>query len=128
MSVRKTASELQGDLWPLHAAAAKTKRERDSGSGPHCRPWCALCRVDTLAIREFYIVKNEVWDAAVGPDSFIDYSYLCIGCLELRLGRRLVPSDFTDAPVNEIHEAKSPRLRDRLTRVRPRSRTNRDEQ
>src|SRR5262245_23209758 len=81
MSVRKTASELQGDLWPLHAAAAKTKRERDSGSGPHCRPWCALCRVDTLAIREFYMVKNEVWDAAVGPDSFIDYSYLCIGCV-----------------------------------------------
>ena len=36
MSVRKTASELQGDLWPLHAAAAKTRRERDSGSGPHC--------------------------------------------------------------------------------------------
>ena len=118
MSVRKTASELQGDLWPLHAAAAKTKRERDSGSGPHCRPWCALCRVDTLAIREFYMVEDEVWDAAVGPDSFIRGSYLCIGCLELRLGRRLVPDDFTDAPLNECR-GDSPRLHDRKTREAP---------
>jgi hypothetical protein len=64
------------------------------------------------------MVKNEVWDAAVGPDSFIDYSYLCIGCLELRLGRRLVPDDFTDAPLNECR-GDSPRLHDRKTREAP---------
>jgi hypothetical protein len=116
MSVRrKAASELQGDLWPLHAAAAKTKRERDSGRGTHGRPWCALCRVDTLAAGEFFMVKDETWDAAVRTDSFLRDSFLCIGCLEHRLGRRLVPSDFSDVPINEIHGGKSSRLRNRMT-------------
>src|SRR5262249_7983783 len=118
MSVRKTASELQGDLWPLDAAAAKARRECGGGRGTHGRPWCALCRVDTLAIGEFYMVEDEVCVAAGGPDGFIRGSYLCIGCLELRLGRRLVPDDFTDAPLNECR-GDSPRLHDRKTREAP---------
>src|SRR5262245_57063648 len=96
----KATSELQGDLFPLDAAAAKARRERTGGRGIYRRPWCCLCRIDTLAIGEVYMVRDEVWDAAIGADSFI--SFLCIGCLELRLGRRLRPSDFTDVPVNNI--------------------------
>lgn len=99
---------LQADLFPLDAAAAKARRECGSG-----RPWCSLCRVDTLAIGEFYMVEDEVWHAAVSADSFI--SFLCIGCLELRLGRRLRPDDFTDVPINDPRGS-SRRLRDRLAR------------
>jgi hypothetical protein len=41
---------------------------------------------------------------------------LCIGCLERRLGRTLVASDFTDAPCNNPSEfPASERKRDRLT-------------
>jgi hypothetical protein len=109
---KRRRSELQADLFPLDAAAAKATRERSSGRGTHGRAWCSLCRVDTLEIGEFYMLKDEVWDAAVGADNFI--FYLCIGCLELRLGRRLMPSDFTNVPTNEIHGGKSPRLRDRM--------------
>jgi hypothetical protein len=40
---------------------------------------------------------------------------LCIGCLEVRVGRRLEPSDFSDAPINYPGFLKrSERLSDRL--------------
>ena len=46
------------------------------------------------------MVTKEVW-AAVMPDDPGDMErFLCIGCLEERLGRRLTSLDFTDAPVN----------------------------
>ena len=48
----------QADLFPLDAAAARSRCERDSGRGTYRRPWCALCRVDTLAIGEFYMVED----------------------------------------------------------------------
>ncbi len=42
--------------------------------------------------------------------------FLCVGCLEERLGRRLTSYDFTDAPLNAIALAVSTdRLVDRLT-------------
>jgi len=116
--VSEPASELQGELFPLGAALARSLSERTgAGGGIHGRPWCSLCRLDTLEIDEWYIVNDEVWLAAVGADSFI--CYLCIGCLELRLGRRLAPSDFpSDVPINQMHRANSSRLRDRMTRGR----------
>jgi len=106
--MRKATSEPQGDLFPLDAVRAKTRRERSSGRGIYGRAWCALCRIDTSAAGEFYMLKDEVWLAAVGPDSFIGGSYLCVGCLELRLGRRLRPDDFTDVSINKIHGGTSP--------------------
>jgi hypothetical protein len=39
---------------------------------------------------------------------------LCIGCLEQRLGRRLMPEDFTDAIVNRSGRGNSKRLNSRL--------------
>jgi hypothetical protein len=40
---------------------------------------------------EVYYVRDRVWDAAgIEPMG----GCLCIGCLELRLGRRLKPKDF----------------------------------
>ena len=42
--------------------------------------------------------------------------FLCIGCLERRLGRLLTPLDFTDAPLNRLDDfaEKSDRLLNRL--------------
>jgi hypothetical protein len=79
---------------------------------------CADCSVSTFAIDEWYMVKDEVWEAAWtgqsrhDPDSEI----LCIGCLETRLGRTLAAGDFVDVPVNDLSSGHSDRLRDRLQR------------
>ena len=43
------------------------------------------------------MVRNRVWSAAG-----MRHGFLCIGCLESRIGRRLTPRDFTSAPINEI--------------------------
>jgi hypothetical protein len=48
---------------------------------------------------EVYMVKKRVWTAA----DMDDFSgCLCIGCLELRLGRTLRPRDFTNHPFNSL--------------------------
>jgi hypothetical protein len=63
---------------------------------------CFECGVSTLEIDEWYMVRAEVWRTAVpweGPAGAM-FNFLCIGCLEARLGRLLVASDFTDVPVN----------------------------
>lgn len=44
-----------------------------------------------------YMVHDEVWaDAGMDPDG----GWLCIACLESRLGRRLQPADLADVPLN----------------------------
>jgi hypothetical protein len=46
--------------------------------------------------------------------------YLCIGCLENRLGRRLTPADFPGTPINRIDwHRKTTRLAARLTGTEP---------
>jgi len=49
----------------------------------------------------------------------LEYSggLLCIGCLERRLGRRLTPADFTDAPANDPSDRDSGRSRRFLDRL-----------
>jgi hypothetical protein len=55
---------------------------------------CIDCGVNTSTIGEYYMVRDDVWAAAIGkPDS--QAGMLCIGCLETRLGRRLGRLDFT---------------------------------
>jgi len=71
---------------------------------------CMDCDGNTLHLNEYYMVHDNVWDPVV-PES---RGMLCIGCLELRLGRLLVASDFTDAPVNHGFTIQSPRLIDRM--------------
>jgi hypothetical protein len=46
---------------------------------------------------EWYKVHDAVWAAAGMPEN----GFLCIGCLERRLGRELTPEDFPDLPVND---------------------------
>jgi hypothetical protein len=68
---------------------------------------CAACGADTE--HEFYMVHDTVWGAAAE----LGDAFLCIVCLERRLGRTLTPQDFTDAPVNAPSPADTPRLRNR---------------
>jgi hypothetical protein len=64
---------------------------------------CADCGSDTLSpepgeLAEYYAVHDSLWaEAGMAPDG----GYLCIGCLEARLGRRLYRADFPDqVPIN----------------------------
>jgi dissimilatory sulfite reductase (desulfoviridin) alpha/beta subunit len=74
-----------------------------------CESPCRDCGVDTFAIREYFMVHDELWDSLV-PERV---GYLCIGCLEECIGRRLVPADFTHAPINAPAPGDSDRLTDR---------------
>jgi len=72
---------------------------------------CLDCPVDTGKIHEHYFVNTDLWLSAVGSK----VGMLCVGCLEDRLGRSLVASDFTDATVNQPrYEPKSQRLMERM--------------
>ncbi len=50
------------------------------------------------------MVREEVWSAVGGDD------YLCVGCLERRLGRELCAEDFAELEVNQPSLADTPRL------------------
>ena len=93
------------------------------------RKWapCRDCRAETLSgeagVRtEFYVVHDHVRQAAGAPAG-----YLCVGCLETRLGRRLHRRDFTTIMINDLncHRPdkawwwRSDRLVDRLTAPAP---------
>ena len=62
---------------------------------------CIDCGIDTDKIGEYYMLRDEVWNAAVPEER----GMLCIGCVEARLHRRLTSADFTFAPNHS-----SPRL------------------
>lgn len=72
---------------------------------------CADCGVDTSAIDEYYMVIDAVW---LQTGLTKTCGMLCIGCLETRLGRRLVPADFLDAPINQGFFTLSERIHDRM--------------
>lgn len=75
---------------------------------------CADCGVETVYCdnSEYYMVKDAVWEAS---GMGFDDGYLCIGCLQHRLGRPLIRADFTDVPVNIPGKHKSDRLNSILT-------------
>jgi len=92
---------------------------------------CSDCGTDTSSsvpgVRtEYYMVHDEVWAAAgMAPRRG---GFLCIGCLEHRIGRQLHRGDFTRVPVNSLvvrdvdrwaWSWRSKRLRDRMTAPDP---------
>jgi hypothetical protein len=82
---------------------------------------CKDCGVETTpeplrdGTWEWYMVRDHVWTEA-GMESY-NGGCLCIGCLELRLGRSLCREDFrpTDLTTDWIRESRlhTPRLRSR---------------
>jgi hypothetical protein len=86
---------------------------------------CCDCGLGTNTAGEWYMVKNSIWEQAwrgrrKAWHAVLGQAVLCIGCLEKRLGRTLVASDFTKAEVNDPHKRNiSERMRDRLAAVDP---------
>jgi len=73
---------------------------------------CMDCKIDTRSIGEYFMINKDLWTFGKG--------FLCIGCLENRLGRKLEPKDFLLCPLNlsllEFWDFASQRLLDRLGR------------
>lgn len=59
------------------------------------------------------MVHDELWLSANAKGD----GKLCIACLETRIGRRLMPEDFIDAPINRRFHLMSERLKSRLLGV-----------
>lgn len=94
-----------------------------------CRSPCGDCGIETHHMHiddgEYYMVERHVWLEAVPPKfenphcPLVDHvpKYLCISCLESRLGRRLTPMDFMLVSMNFISDeayGRSTRLIDRM--------------
>lgn len=58
---------------------------------------CFDCMYETM-VDEYYMVLDEIWEKAVGDEKL---DFLCVSCLEKRIGRKLISVDFTKAPVND---------------------------
>lgn len=82
--------------------------------------WYKKARTDILdcddcgqtTVREYYMLKDEIWNTVADKNTS-----LCVDCMEKRLGRQLIPSDFMPIPLNFWHTMKrfkSPKLIDRL--------------
>lgn len=72
---------------------------------------CSDCGWDTYPT-EYYMVHDHIWYNEAGMSD----GYLCLGCLEARIGRYLNLSDFTPYPINNVTPQNSARMNDRLTR------------
>lgn len=76
---------------------------------PVSQDWrCRDCGSDTRVLDEYYMVIDDLWAKAVSSEE--RGIYLCIGCLEHRIGRRLVRTDFSKPSIDGRF---SDRLRDR---------------
>jgi hypothetical protein len=74
---------------------------------------CADCGVETS--NEFFMLNHDVWALAVAGENQRGGLFLCVGCLERRLGRRLAPGDFLDCVLNNRTDfPRSQRLRERM--------------
>jgi hypothetical protein len=81
---------------------------------------CRDCGVDTTPCTgrrgcrhdgkwEWYMVHDWLWKSAGMPEA----GYLCIGCLERRIGRELKPDDLIGAELRRAHPWDTPRLASR---------------
>jgi hypothetical protein len=71
---------------------------------------CDDCGLDTFNPdgQEWYMVTGATWEQVAANAKF-----LCVGCLEGRLGRLLTPADFAPFPINDRSALDSDRLADR---------------
>lgn len=58
--------------------------------------YCSKCETNVKQLGEYdYKLKSEIWLRIANSSNL-----LCLGCLELLLGRRLKSGDFSDDPIN----------------------------
>jgi len=63
---------------------------------------CLDCKVDTGKLGEHYMLTDKTWYRVHGSN----VGMLCIGCLENRLGRKLIKNDFNESHVNRVASGK----------------------
>jgi hypothetical protein len=95
----------------------------------YCRAPCKDCGMDTepwpprRGTQEQYIVKDQVWQQAGMPLGTLGDNlsfqggggFLCVGCIEERLGRLLTINDFNPIVLDHVKGCQStPRLLSRL--------------
>ena len=72
---------------------------------------------------EWYSVWDYLWQEAGMPsenEQLWSSGFLCIGCLEKRLGRELTAEDFPDCPINHQHDLTHPGLLQGRSNIRRR--------
>lgn len=65
---------------------------------------------------EWFMVKARVWQKGQRKGKC---RFLCVGCLERRLGRKLQAADFMRSAKVNFNGTKTPRLRRRMKGLRP---------
>ncbi len=76
---------------------------------------CLDCQLDTDKAEQYYMINNGLWCSI----NHKVIGMLCLLCAERRLGRNLVRTDFTQAPVNRNQARKCSELALRLEREKP---------
>ena len=76
--------------------------------------YCLDCGVDTFVIKEWYMIRNELWGQVITNNDPTSQRFLCILCLEKRLGRKLHVSDFMDPAEAKINQPAPKRMSERL--------------
>lgn len=63
---------------------------------------CLDCNIDTW--NEYYMIHDDLWYKIVSEDYYFNpiKIYLCILCLEKRLGFKLSKKDFSNCPANNF--------------------------
>jgi len=61
---------------------------------------CYECNRNLEEIKQYFMIKNHLWRSYGVGDNF-----LCMDCLEQRIGRRLLLDDFTFCTTNAIYLA-----------------------
>lgn len=63
---------------------------------------CSTCGKDVLKEpNDYFMLRDEVWEEVCNNEYINIHYVLCKSCTEKILGRKLVKSDYTSAPVND---------------------------
>lgn len=63
---------------------------------------CNTCGRDVFKDpKDYFMLREEIWEEVCDNDYISTTDVLCKSCVEKILGRKLVKSDYTSAPVND---------------------------
>ena len=63
---------------------------------------CNTCGKDVFKDpNDYFMLREEIWKEACDNEYISTTDVLCKSCVEKILGRKLVKSDYTSAPVND---------------------------
>ena len=83
----------------------KKKKEKRNPKRPRrlcrdCEVEIGGCRRGKTSFNIGYMLKNKLWRKVIDNEDGSTRGLLCITCAQLRLGRKVKPSDFKPVPLN----------------------------